>query len=238
MNVIKILFQIFLIIVFLAGIYVIITFDNTNKKTESLINNTNENETKECHDLLVRKGNKILLYNTKKQTIDGINPVSFNSLDEYKHFVEIQQGKNIHCPVLFLQRQYDIQGKEIYRNQPIYSDKNIKETEHAINAALNNSDGLLYNPTNYKNYEPTKLPTELKENIDRKPIPVLDASRESSVYNVNNYPGFDPYGLYVGRYTVIDKIHDSTGNAKISTNAMDTNWGGSVYSENNYLMQK
>ena len=232
MNVIKILFQLFLIIVFLAGIYVIITFDNLNKKTETLINNNrNDDENNQCHDLLIQKGNKILLYNTKQQTTDGINPISFNSLDDYKQFVEVQQSKNIHCPVLFLKREYDIQGKEIYRNKPIQPNIDINKPEHAINVALNNSNGLLFNPTNYTNYEPTKIP-DFKENIDRKPIPVLDATRVSKVYNVNNYPSFDPYGLYVGKYTVIDKIHDSTQEAKISTNAMDTNWGGMRYSGN------
>jgi hypothetical protein len=40
------------------------------------------------------------------------------------------------------------------------------------------------------------------------------------------YPGFDPYGQYTGVYTKLDAIHDSTEQAPVSDNPMDTNWGG------------
>jgi len=56
--------------------------------------------------------------------------------------------------------------------------------------------------------------------------PIIDSSRISKTYNKNLYPGFDPYGYDVGRYTQLDAIHDSTGKLPISDNPMDTNWGG------------
>jgi hypothetical protein len=35
---------------------------------------------------------------------------------------------------------------------------------------------------------------------------------------------FDPYGITNGKYTDIDKLHDSTAKGPLSDNAMDTNW--------------
>ena len=61
--------------------------------------------------------------------------------------------------------------------------------------------------------------------------PIIDASRSSNVYNVNNYPGFDPNGLQIGVYNTLDAIHDSTENTKISDNPLDTNWGGPEYTQ-------
>jgi hypothetical protein len=61
--------------------------------------------------------------------------------------------------------------------------------------------------------------------------PVIDASRDSKIYNVNNYPGFDPNGLQIGVYSKLDAIHDSTENSKISDNPMDLNWGGVEFTQ-------
>ncbi len=48
-------------------------------------------------------------------------------------------------------------------------------------------------------------------------------------FNQNGYTGFDAHGLNVGRYTMIDQVHDSTkieNNDGTSNNAMDTEWSG------------
>jgi len=238
MNKPRILFQIFLILVFLAGIYVVITFD---KKTysEGLTDKTDKTEESDCPDLLVRKGQDLLLYNTKKPAIDGINPVKFNTLDDYKTYLEIQRKEGIHCPVLFLQHEYDVQGKGVYRAQssPIRSEGGITRTntipidEHSINSMLGNSNIPLYNPTNYS-VSPPKPPIVYREDDKGMPIPIIDASRENSSYNANNYAGFDPTSMYVGKYTELDKIHDSTHVPAQSDNPMDVNWGGVEYTQN------
>ena len=64
----------------------------------------------------------------------------------------------------------------------------------------------------------------------QKIIQTIDASRENSPYNANNYPGFDPQGLYVGQYTNLDQTHDLTAKNQLSDNPMDPNWGGPEYS--------
>ena len=60
---------------------------------------------------------------------------------------------------------------------------------------------------------------------------VMDASRENGVYNKGLFPGFDPYGMSVGRKTKLDEIHESTAKARISDNPMDPNWGGVEYTQ-------
>jgi len=54
----------------------------------------------------------------------------------------------------------------------------------------------------------------------------IDADRENPPYNKDNYPGFDPTGLYNGVRTVLDEIHDVTAKRPVSDNPLDPNWGG------------
>jgi hypothetical protein len=63
------------------------------------------------------------------------------------------------------------------------------------------------------------------------PVVVKDASRVSTIYNTNQTPGFDPTSQYIGVYTNIDAIHDSTNNDLVSYNAMDTKWAGIIATE-------
>tara|TARA_A100001388_G_C28750210_1_gene491727 strand:+ start:976 stop:1560 length:585 start_codon:yes stop_codon:yes gene_type:complete len=67
-----------------------------------------------CPNLLIQKNNEIFLYNTKLANVPGINPIKFNNLDEYTEFIDWQRSQNINCPVLFLQQNYDAQGKRVY----------------------------------------------------------------------------------------------------------------------------
>ena len=58
---------------------------------------------------------------------------------------------------------------------------------------------------------------------------LYDANHNDAPYNKNSYPGFDTEDQYVGAYTPLDK--NFTSDEKISANAMDASWGGSLYSE-------
>ena len=63
------------------------------------------------------------------------------------------------------------------------------------------------------------------------PIKIEDASLDNPPYNQGQYSGFDPYGQYIGKYTDLDKIHDSTRQVPVSDNPMDPNWGGVIHSQ-------
>jgi hypothetical protein len=66
-------------------------------------------------------------------------------------------------------------------------------------------------------------------NDSKNVVNVFDGSNEDPPYKNNDFNEFDPYGQYIGVYTNIDALHDSTKKNvvdKFSDNAMDPNWGG------------
>ena len=63
--------------------------------------------------------------------------------------------------------------------------------------------------------------------------PLYDANRDDMPFNVNSYPAFDAQDQYIGAYTPLDKIFESS--SEKSANAMDTHWGGAVFSENQVI---
>jgi len=199
----KPLLTIFLIIVFLAGIYVYATngLFKSLKLTENLETNTNTISAS-CPNLLLKKDNVLLLYNTQKPEVEGVNPLPFYNLDEYINYLEIQRKKGFRCPVLFLQNEVNTQGEEVYRIRP-----SPFELEGGVPEQT-----TLYPGSN-------------------EVIKVSDASRDNPPYNKGNYPGFDPQGLYIGRYTNIDEVHYSTEKPETSDNPMDPNWGGVLHTQ-------
>lgn len=185
------LILVFLLIVFLAGLYYYCT------KVENM-----ETMSKDCPDLLIRKGNTLLLYNTKSKE----DPLPFYNLDEYINYLEIQRRAGKKCPVLFLQYESTAQGKDIYRMRPSPFD-------------LQGGTPPNIDPTVFGGLS----------SIDGNPIQVLDATRDGE-YNQGMYAGFDPYGLHVGQRTELDVVHEST--EKTGENPMDFNWGGVQVTEN------
>ena len=186
------------LVVFLAGLYYYTTIESmdTMAKAKAKAKETG------CPDLLIRKGNTLLLYNTKA----GGDPLPFYNLDEYINYLEIQRRAGTICPVLFLQYESTTQGTDVYRMRPSPFD-------------LQGGTPPNIDPTVFG-----KLTS-----IDGNPIQVLDANRDGK-YNQGMYAGFDPYGLHVGQRTELDVVHEST--AKTGENPMDFSWGGVQVTEN------
>jgi hypothetical protein len=185
------------LIVFLAGLY----YYTTMNGTEGMTTKTS------CPDLLIRKGNTLLLYNTKSKA----DPIPFYNMDEYINYLEIQRRNGIDCPVLFLQYESTAQGTDVYRMRP---------------SPFDLQGGVP------PNIDPTTFGANIKS-IDGNPIQVLDATRDNPPYNQGLYAGFDPQGLHNGERTELDVIHESTGAGKEqSENPMDFNWGGVQVTEN------
>ena len=200
---IQTLFIIFIILSFLAGGYFYVFQEGFEK--EDLNTNTEqktESNQPTCPDLLIKSGSTLLLINTKQPRSDT-NPLPFYSLDEYIQYAEVQKNSGIHCPVLFLQEETNTQGHQVFR---------ARSDPHSYEGALPATPNIYNNP--------------------ESPYKYIDASRESNIYNKNLYAGFDPTGLYVGRYSELDKIHDSTNMGPLSENPMDSGWGGVVYTHN------
>ena len=227
MNSVRILFLLFLVVAFVAGGYVYTFVDmkrqiermggiiDDSTKNDSNIDDSNEDQgntvtgnasatsasaESECPDILIQRGKLVYLHNTKKPEKVGENPILFNNLDEYIAYRDKSESS---CPILFLQSGYNTQGQEIYNANP---ESQFKGTPLG-NLPLTASVG--------------------QQQIQTSAIEVEDASRDNG-YNQNMYAGFDPKNMYVGKYTVIDQIHDSTKTnaGTASENPMDPNWGG------------
>jgi hypothetical protein len=196
------LLLLFLFVVFFIGLYVYSTKRLENfTDTPSTIDMANSS----CPTLLVKEGNALVLFDPKQPQSDT-NPLPFYNLDEYINYLEIQRKKGIYCPVLYLQKENDVQGNDVYRIRPGPNDL---------------QGGLPYSPS---------LSNNIAQQL-QNPIPIVDANRVRPPFNQGNYPGFDPQGLFVGQYTELDKIHDSTNNQPVSPNPADLNWGGVQYTQ-------
>ena len=155
----------------------------------------------ECPNLLIQNGSEFLLYNKRAPEVPGINPIKFNNLEDYTEYITWQKTKGIRCPILYLQQSYNTQNEVVYKARP----------------SPDNLQGGL------SDYE------VLQNNITDDHAILIDANRESQFYNKNNLPGFDPDNQYIGDDTPLDKIFNETHKGGISPNPMDTNWGGSTY---------
>jgi hypothetical protein len=234
MKNLNILFLLFLIVVFFVGMYVYVfnTMPGCVRKSLNIENMENMEKDKKsgdstCPDMLINQGDVLLLYNSKLPEVPGENPRPFYNLDEYIHYLEIQRKKGIKCPVLYLQKENNTQGRPVYRVRPGPFDQQgglpTPEQQMTI-AKFNHQDKQIDNP-------PT-LVFANNVNLDKdQPIKIMDADREQAPYNAGNYAGFDAHGLYQGTYTEIDKIHDSTAANGLSDNPLDPNWGGVLYTQ-------
>lgn len=101
------------ILLFLTTIYFITS--NYTKEKEGFI--TGIVPPSSCPNILIKKDGKIYLQNTRKAAVPGVNPIVFDNLEDYSEFVQWQHANGIHCPVLQLEKVYDIEGKENYKIQ-------------------------------------------------------------------------------------------------------------------------
>jgi hypothetical protein len=194
----RIIIIIFLILVFLAGMYNYSNNDNSKQikkqKTRRVrFSEGLQDKKARCPNMLVKKGNMLFLFNTTDPQDEP--PLQFNNLEEYIAYLENQRAQGLICPILFLQQENDVQGNDVYRIRPSIFDQ----------------QGGMYPLT---------------------VAPIIDSNRSSQKYNLNNYPGFDPYGLQTGVFNKLDEIHFSTENAAFSDNPMDSNWGGVEFTQN------
>jgi hypothetical protein len=194
----NIVLKLMFLIIFFGGLYFYLTKNVEGFENKMLMTNNGEMR---CPNLLIQKGTKYYLYNSKLAQVPGVNPIEFNDLEEYTEFLEWQRGAGIRCPVLYLQNTYDAQGERVYKARP-----SVTELEGGLP------------PT-------TPLPLPLKF------TPLVDAGRSDPPYNQGGYPAFDQSSYYQGALTPLDQIKNSEYNMLYSDNPMDPNWGGTEYTQ-------
>lgn len=175
---------------------------------------------RDCPNILIQKGSQIILKNTKLAEIPGVNPITFDNLEEYVEFLKWQKSQNMDCDVLFLKHEYDAQGNGVYKIRPdIMNPSGGSQAKSP--GEIESLDDITV-PAN-KNFP---FPAQLPE----KQL-LMDASRNDAPYNQNSYPGFDQDNQYEGVDTPLDKLYNIETNKQQSDNAMDSNWGGVEYSK-------
>jgi hypothetical protein len=223
---------------FLIGLYFAFTYPNVKEGFEL-------GGKRRCPNVLIQKGAAFYLYNSKLAKIPGVNPLQFNSLDEYIEFTDWQRSQGIRCPILYLQESYDAQGNPVLKARPSPTDLN--GGLQPLHLGSKDVGGL------HKNLGPAEIMTSNKDMIidssksiadalgvqsmpTAREMPVetklVDAGRDNKIYNVNSYPSFDPAGLYNGLETPLDRLtHGPDGNGILSIFATDHNWGGIKYTQ-------
>jgi hypothetical protein len=79
-------------------------------------------QTQYCGNVLVQKGDKIVLKNTSKTEVPGVNPIVFDNLEDYVEYMQWLRSQGINCPVLYLREQYNAQNECSYNLEPDPSD--------------------------------------------------------------------------------------------------------------------
>ena len=201
------------IIIFLIGLFFYAKTADP-KYSEGLTNNIN---TSRCPNLLIQKGSKIYLHNTKLAQVPGVNPIEFNNLEDYTEFLDWQRSQGIRCPVLYLQESYDAQGKSVYKVRP-----SISEPQGGLPPSIASSSGTMIKESPLD--EPDKITYP-------NPTLLVDATRNDPPYNTNSYPSYDQTSYYVGKTTPLDVMDINQESKGISPNPMDPNWGGADYTQ-------
>jgi len=177
------------IVLFLAGLYFYAKYTGT-KYSESFTNNSIQ---KRCPDILIQKGSSFYLYNSKVAKVPGVNPISFENLEDYTEFLDWQHSQGIRCPVLFLQETYDAQGKPVYKVRPSVSDQqgglppSYPNPTLLVDATRNDPP---YNTNSMPSFDPSSYYVGTTTPLDN-----MDTEQEKMTYSPNpmdpNWGGAD-----------------------------------------------
>jgi hypothetical protein len=205
------------ILVFLIGLYFYAKCSEPSY-LEGLKNNENNNNGIRCPNLLIQKGSRFYLYNSKVAKVPGVNPIEFENLEDYTEFLDWQRSQNIRCPVLYLQETYDAQGNPVYKVRP-----SVSEPQAGLPPSIASSTGDIISESTLGDPNALAYPN---------PTLLVDSTRNDPPYNKNSYPAYDESSYYVGTTTPLDVMDMAQEKSNVSPNPMDPNWGGSEYTEN------
>ena len=205
------------ILVFFIGLYFYAKCSDPNY-LEGLTNNNNDSKSGiRCPNLLIQKGARFYLYNSKVAKVPGVNPVEFDNLEDYTEFLDWQRSQGIRCPVLYLQETYDAQGNPVYKARP-----SVSEPQAGLPPSIASSSGDIIQESTLGDSDALAYPN---------PTLLVDATRNDPPYNKNSYPAHDQTSYYVGTTTPLDAMDMSQEKSGVSPNPMDPNWGGTQYTQ-------
>jgi hypothetical protein len=174
--------------------------------------------TTRCPNLLIQKGAKFYLYNSKVAEVPGVNPIEFDNLEDYTEFLAWQKSQGIKCPVLYLQNSFDAQGNQVYKARP-----SISNPQAGLPPSTAAPIGIAS--------QTQPMPEIQTQPLPPNPTMLVDATRNDPPFNNNSYPGYDETSYYVGTTTPLDAMDAAKEKANVSDNPMDPNWGGAAYTQ-------
>ena len=207
------------ILVFLIGLFFYAKCSDP-KYVEKLTNNKN---TSRCPNLLIQKGSRIYLYNSKLAQVPGVNPIEFDNLEDYTEFLDWQRSQGIRCPVLYMQQSYDAQGNSIYKIRPSITEPQGGLPSSIETPSIASSTGEIIEESSLEVSNAPKYPN---------PTLLVDATRNDPPYNFNSYPAYDESSYYIGTTTPLDMMNVKQEQLPVSPDPMDPNWGGQKYTQN------
>jgi len=205
----------FSIILALLGLYYV--------SANSLKSNEGFSSQPRCPNLLIQKGSRFYLYNSKLAQVPGVNPIEFDNLEDYSEFLDWQRSQGIRCPVLYLQSTFDAQGNPVYKVRPSVSEPQgglPPSTMPPVGIASMDANPILESSLGYPNQPAYPNPTLL-----------VDAGRNDPPYNKGSYPAYDETSYYVGTTTPLDMMDINEEKKTCSASPMDPNWCGPKYTQ-------
>ena len=102
----KSLLHLLIIALFIFGLYFLYS-----RPTEPFVSG-------QCPTTLIKDGDDFLVYNPEYPGVPGVNPIKMGSLEDYKEYVAWQRENKLNCPILHLERVFDVQGSSKYEMRP------------------------------------------------------------------------------------------------------------------------
>jgi hypothetical protein len=252
-------------------------FNSFNTDTYNLRDKHDQALLSDCPNLLVDKGDILLLYNTTAVAENQLVK-TFKNMHEYQQYVSEQQSAGKQCPLLYLRQEVTTQGQEVYR---MYTEATMSPSMGPNTTGLTNGggSGMIHVPSpepaptvgtttislvslesqNFGQQGRPPMPPPFLESVpiwdlhhqpplyvegglpalpmERRPPGVIEArdavTDTNPRFNQTGLNSYDPYGLYVGRFTDVDVLHKKTADVSqgLSANAADPNWGGVMYTQ-------
>jgi len=100
---------ILIVIGFISGLLFCVSYN-----TKDLVEGFDNPIKMDCPNILVQKGSKIELTNTRKAKVPGVNPIYFDNLDEYTEFIKWQKANGINCPILAFKETMGANGENMF----------------------------------------------------------------------------------------------------------------------------
>jgi hypothetical protein len=180
--------------------------------------------------VLIQKGSALFLYNTKRASVPGVNPIRFENLEEYIEFTEWQRSQGILCPILYLQHAYNAQGEPVYKARPSPTNLQGGLPDYYVNQAI-----LPYiNP----NIMPGPADAPLNAIVTMPNTFTAAATATAPVQGFGGSAGAPYEDSTDTTFPPLDNLYNSSSGTSSSSsssspsaNPMDDNWGGVDFTE-------